>query len=159
MSQNWTECTAKRIPEIEGAPLQEFQRIRCYINWEVEKWKLYSRLYEWRCTRYTWLYKPLSIFNVSTYIFSADITPYDEPKLCRISKVKMLFQFLVLVFSFEFFEFSAAILELDLFVTAVKTTNQTTRWKKGEKITSLLFLFKTATRRRKLQILGPEIGL
>ena len=46
---------------------------------------------------------------------------------CRMTKVKMLFLFLVLIFNFEFVEFSAAILELGLFATAVKTNNKTTQ--------------------------------
>ena len=75
---------------------------------------------------------------------------------CRMTKVKMLILFLALVFNFDFFEFSAAILEFGLFATAVKTTNKTTRWKKGKKIKLLLSLFKTATGSRKRQILGLE---
>ena len=48
-------------------------------------------------------------FYFSTYIFSADITP-DMLKLCRVTKVKVLFLVLVYVFNFNLFEFSAAIL-------------------------------------------------
>ena len=49
-------------------------------------------------------------FYFSTYIFSADIAP-DMLKLCRVTKVKVLFLVLVYVFNFNIFEFSAAILE------------------------------------------------
>ena len=49
-------------------------------------------------------------FYFSTYLFSADITP-DVLKLCRVTKVKVLFLVLVCVFNFNLFEFSAAILE------------------------------------------------
>ena len=49
-------------------------------------------------------------FYFSTYIFSADITP-DKLKLCRVTKVKVLFLVLVYVFNFNLFEISAAILE------------------------------------------------
>ena len=55
------------------------------------------------------------MFHFSTYIFSADITGTpDMPKLCRVTKVKVLFLFPVFVFNFNLFEFSAAILEKDL---------------------------------------------
>ena len=37
------------------------------------------------------------------------------PKLCRVTKVKVLFLVLVYVFNFNLFEFSAAILEKGLF--------------------------------------------
>ena len=46
-------------------------------------------------------------------IFSADITT-DMLKLCRVTKVKVLFLDLVYVFNFNLFEFSAAILEKGL---------------------------------------------
>ena len=46
-------------------------------------------------------------------MFSADITP-DMLKLCRVTKVKVLFLVLVYVFNFNLFEFSAAILEKGL---------------------------------------------
>ena len=36
-------------------------------------------------------------------------------KLCRVTKIKVLFLVLVCVFNFNFFEFSAAILEKGLF--------------------------------------------
>ena len=36
-------------------------------------------------------------------------------KLCRVTKVKVLFPVLVYVFNFNLFEFSAAILEKDLY--------------------------------------------
>ena len=38
------------------------------------------------------------------------------PKLCRVTKVKVLFLVLVYVFNFNLFEFSAAILEKGLFL-------------------------------------------
>ena len=50
-------------------------------------------------------------FHFST--FSADITP-DMLKLCRITKVNVLFLVLVYVFNFNLFEFLAAILEKGL---------------------------------------------
>ena len=43
------------------------------------------------------------------------------PKLCRVTKVKVLFLILVYVFNFNLFEFSAAILEKGLLKTVVKT--------------------------------------
>ena len=55
----------------------------------------------------------LKIFQFSTYIFSADITP-EMLKLCRFTKVKVFFLVLVYVFNFDLFEFSAAILEKGL---------------------------------------------
>ena len=48
-----------------------------------------------------------SFFNLH---FPADITP-DMLKLCRVTKVKVLFLVLVYVFNFNLFEFSPAILE------------------------------------------------
>ena len=54
--------------------------------------------------------------HFSTYIFSADITP-DMLKLCRVTKVKVLFLVLVYVFNFNLFEFSAAILEKGLLLS------------------------------------------
>ena len=54
--------------------------------------------------------------NVSFFnFFSADITP-DMLKLCRVTKVKVLFLVLVYIFNFNLFEFSAAILEKGLFL-------------------------------------------
>ena len=53
------------------------------------------------------------VFIFSTYIFSADIRP-DMLKLCRVTKVKVLFLALVYVFNFHLFKFSAAILEKGL---------------------------------------------
>ena len=53
------------------------------------------------------------IFHFSTYIFSADITP-DMLKLCRVTKVKILFLVLVNVLNFNLFEFLATILEKGL---------------------------------------------
>ena len=65
----------------------KFQRIRCYIS-------------------HTPVRHTPNHTNVCTcFNFSADITP-DMPKLCRVTKVKVLFLFLVVVF-----EFSGAILE------------------------------------------------
>ena len=43
----------------------------------------------------------------------SQLTP-DMLKLCRVTKVKVLFLVLVYVFNFNLFEFSAAILEKDL---------------------------------------------
>ena len=57
------------------------------------------------------------IFQFSTYIFSADITP-EVPKLFRVTKVKVFFLVLVYVFNFDLFEFSAAILEKGLFAVS-----------------------------------------
>ena len=54
--------------------------------------------------------------------FSADITP-EMLKLCRVTKVKVLFLVLVDVFNFELFEFSAAILEKGQFFTNVQVTS------------------------------------
>ena len=59
---------------------------------------------------------PSHTFHLSTYIFSADITP-DMLKLCMVTKVKVLFLVLVYVFNFNLFEFSAAILEKGLLST------------------------------------------
>ena len=55
-------------------------------------------------------YQRLKIFHFSNYIFSADIT-LGMLKLCRVTKVNVLFLVLVYVFKFNLFEFSAAILE------------------------------------------------
>ena len=52
-------------------------------------------------------------FNFLTYIFPADITP-NILKLCRATKVKVLFPVLVYFFNFNLFEFSADILEKGL---------------------------------------------
>ena len=52
----------------------------------------------------------LEIFQFSTHIFSADITP-EMLKLCKVTKVKVFFPVLVYVFNFDLFEISAAILE------------------------------------------------
>ena len=54
-----------------------------------------------------------SHINFSTYIFSADITP-GMLKLCRVTKVKVLFLVLVYVLNLNLFEVSAAILEKGL---------------------------------------------
>ena len=56
----------------------------------------------------------MEIFQFSTYIFSADITP-EMLKLCRVTKVKVFLLVLVYVFNFDLFEFSAAILDKGLF--------------------------------------------
>ena len=53
------------------------------------------------------------MFEFSTYIFSADITP-EMLKLCRVTKVKVFFLVLVYVFNFDLSELSAAILEKGL---------------------------------------------
>ena len=50
------------------------------------------------------------------YIFSADISP-ELLKLDRVTKVKVLFLVLVYIFNFDFFEFSAAILEKGLLLS------------------------------------------
>ena len=69
-------------------------------------------------------YKRLQIFQFSTYIFSADITP-EMPKLCRVTKVKVFFLALVYVFNFNLFEFSATILEkTGLFSKFVEVVNK-----------------------------------
>ena len=60
------------------------------------------------------------IFQFSTYIFSADITP-EMLKLCRVTKVKVFFLVLVYVFNFGLFEFSATILEKGLLSNKVYT--------------------------------------
>ena len=53
------------------------------------------------------------IFQFSTHIFSADISP-EMLKLGRVTKVKVLFLVLVFVFNLDLFKFSAAILEKGL---------------------------------------------
>ena len=58
-------------------------------------------------------YKRLYIFQFSTSIFSADITP-EMLKLRRVTKVKVFLLVLVYVFNFDLFEFSSAILEKGL---------------------------------------------
>ena len=57
------------------------------------------------------------------FIFSADITP-DMLKLCRVTKVKVLFLVLVYVFNFTLFEFSAATLEKGLLRATWKKTGE-----------------------------------
>ena len=52
-------------------------------------------------------------------MFSADITP-ERLKLCRVTKVKVIFLVLVYVFNFDLFEFSAAILEKGLLAYSIK---------------------------------------
>ena len=56
-------------------------------------------------------------FHFSTYIFSVDVTP-GMLKLCRVTKVKVLFLVLVSVFYFNLFKFSACILEKGLFINS-----------------------------------------
>ena len=77
----------------------------------------YRRLYDWGYALYSQAYKRLYIFQFSTYIFSADITP-EMLKLGRVTKVKVFFLVVVYVFDFQdkinLFEFSAAILEKGL---------------------------------------------
>ena len=57
--------------------------------------------------------KRLYIFEFSTCIFSADITP-EMLKLCRVTKVNVFFLVLGYVFNFDLFQFSAATLEKGL---------------------------------------------
>ena len=47
------------------------------------------------------------MFQFSTYIFSADITP-EMLKLYRVTDVMVFFLVLIYVFNFDLFEFSAA---------------------------------------------------
>ena len=82
---------------------------------QAENWKIYRRLYEWGFALFPQSYKRLYIFQFSTYIFSADITP-EMLKLCRVIKVNVVFLVLVYVFNFDLFEFSAAILEKGLLI-------------------------------------------
>ena len=56
----------------------------------------------------------VEIFQVSTYTFSADMTP-EMLKLCRVTKVKVFFLVLVYILNFDLFEFSSATLEKGLF--------------------------------------------
>ena len=96
------ELNEKLIAEIERAPLliisnpAKFHCISCYISWENVSWNLTT------FQTFVWLgvYAIPQIIHFSTYIFSADITP-DMPKLCRVTKVKVFFLFLVLVFNFN----------------------------------------------------------
>ena len=81
---------------------------------QVENWEIFRRLYDWGYILYLQSYKRLQNFQFSTYIFSADITP-EMLKLCRVTKVKVLFLVLVYVFNFDLPEFSAAILDKGLF--------------------------------------------
>ena len=46
-------------------------------------------------------------FSISTYFFSADITP-EILKLSRVTKVRVFFLVLVYVFNCDLFKFSAA---------------------------------------------------
>ena len=69
---------------------------------EVENWKIYRRLHDWGYNAYPQSYKRLNIFQFSTYIFSADITP-EMLKLGRDTKAKVFFQ--VLVYDFNFSQF------------------------------------------------------
>ena len=72
-----------------------------------------TRCHLQRIQYYLQSYKRLYIFQFSTYIFSADITP-EMLELCRVAKVKVFFLVLVYVFNFNLSEFSAAILEKGL---------------------------------------------
>ena len=54
----------------------------------------------WECNAYPQSYKRLHIFQFSTCIFPADITP-EMLKLCRIANVKVFFLVLVYVFNFS----------------------------------------------------------
>ena len=78
-----------------------------------DKLNIYRRSYDWGYALYPQSCKRLSIFQLSTYIFSADITP-EMLKLYRVTKVKVFFLVLVYAFNFNLFEFSAAILEKGL---------------------------------------------
>ena len=49
-------------------------------------------------------------------------------RLCRVTKLKMLFLVLVCVFNFNLFEFLAAILEKSLLTRAIDTANRTNKW-------------------------------
>ena len=83
---------------------------------EFENWKIYSRLYDWEYKSYLQSYKHHSVnLSISTYIFSADITP-EMLNLCRVTKVNVFFLVLVYVFNFDLFEFSAAISEKGLLI-------------------------------------------
>ena len=68
----------------------------------VENCKNYRRLYEWGYNAYPQSYKRLQILQLSTYIFSADISP-EILKLGRVTKVQVLFLVLVFVFNFSLF--------------------------------------------------------
>ena len=68
----------------------------------VENCKIYRRLYDWGYITYPQSYKRLQSFQFSTYIFSANISP-EMLKLGRVTKVKVLFLVLVLVFNFSLF--------------------------------------------------------
>ena len=70
-----------------------------------------------RYIAYPQSYKRPYFFKISTYIFAADIIP-KMLKLFGVTKVKVFFLVLVYTFSilanFDWFEFSAAILEKGL---------------------------------------------
>ena len=57
---------------------------------------------DWGYALYPQSYKGLEIFQFSTYIFSADISP-EILKLGRVAKVKVLFLVLIFVFNFSLF--------------------------------------------------------
>ena len=72
--------------------------------------KLREKFGLWRCWN---AINTATLFQFSTYIFSADITP-EMLKLCRVTKVKVFFLVLVYVFNFDLIEFLAVILEKGL---------------------------------------------
>ena len=77
----------------------------------VENLKIYRRLYDMPPVIQT----SVNFTIFSTYIFSADISP-ELMKLGRVTNVKLLFLVLVIVFNFDLFKFSAAILEKGLLI-------------------------------------------
>ena len=89
--QHWNE-------HLYFSHLTKFQHIRCYISLGNVRWNLTN------LQTFVWLgvYVIPSViqtsinFDFSTYIFSADIKP-DMLKLCRVTKVKVLFLVLVYV--------------------------------------------------------------
>ena len=95
--------------------LAKFQHIRCCISLGNVGWNLTNlQTFVWLGVYFIPPVIQTSVnFSFSTYIFSADITP-DKLKLCRVTKVKVLFLVLVYVSNFNLFEFSAAILEKGL---------------------------------------------
>ena len=59
------------------------------------------------------------LVKLSIHIFSANITP-NALKLCRVTKVEVLFLVLVYVSNFNLFEFSAAILQKGVYYRSKK---------------------------------------
>ena len=101
--QHWKE-------HVYFSNLAKFQHIRCYISLGNVRWNSTN------LDTFVWLgVYVIPPFHFSTYIFSADIKP-DTLKLCKVTKVNVLFLVLVYVFNFNLFEFSAAILEKGLLV-------------------------------------------